>query len=76
MLTRILFAGAIRTVAPLDHEVLPHINFSVSVHDSGKPRLTSPTRAYVSLTITDINDVPPRFLEQEYNATLLVPTHK
>lgn len=68
--------GAIRTVAPLDHEVIAEVKFGVSVHDSGQPRLSAPTTATVVITITDINDVPPRFLLQEYNATLLTPTER
>ncbi|XP_063848744.1 fat-like cadherin-related tumor suppressor homolog isoform X3 [Scylla paramamosain] len=68
--------GAIRTVAPLDHEVISQVSFGVSVHDNGQPRLSAPTTATVVITITDINDVPPRFLLQEYNATLLKPTQR
>ncbi|XP_042222155.1 fat-like cadherin-related tumor suppressor homolog isoform X3 [Homarus americanus] len=68
--------GAIRTVAPLDHEVISEVSFSVKVHDNGQPRLCASTTAAVAITITDINDVPPRFLLQEYNATLLTPTQK
>lgn len=68
--------GAIRTVSPLDHEVVSKVSFSVEVHDNGQPRLSASTTATVMITITDINDVPPRFLLQEYNATLLTPTQK
>ncbi|KAG7169023.1 fat-like cadherin-related tumor suppressor-like, partial [Homarus americanus] len=57
--------GAIRTVAPLDHEVISEVSFSVKVHDNGQPRLCASTTAAVAITITDINDVPPRFLLQE-----------
>nr|XP_053631087.1 fat-like cadherin-related tumor suppressor homolog isoform X2 [Cherax quadricarinatus] len=68
--------GAIRTVGPLDHEVVAKVRFSVKVHDNGQPRLSASTTASVAITITDINDVPPRFLLQEYNATLLTPTQR
>ena len=63
-------------MAPLDHEVISEVSFGVSVHDNGQPRLSAPTTATVVITITDINDVPPRFLMQEYNATLLTPTQR
>ena len=68
--------GAIRSVAPLDHEVMPSLNFSVSVRDRGTPSLMALTNALVSISITDVNDVPPRFLRQEYSTFLLLPTHK
>ncbi|XP_076056118.1 FAT atypical cadherin kugelei isoform X2 [Oratosquilla oratoria] len=68
--------GAIRTIAALDHEVVSEVQFGVSVHDSGRPRMIAPTTATVTISITDINDVPPRFLQQEYNTTLLIPTYK
>ncbi|XP_064094852.1 fat-like cadherin-related tumor suppressor homolog isoform X3 [Macrobrachium nipponense] len=68
--------GAIRTTGSLDHEVIPEVTFSVQVHDNGQPRLSASTTATVTIIITDINDVPPRFLLQEYNATLLTPTYK
>ena len=68
--------GAIRTIAPLDHEVISEIEFSVSVRDGGTPTLMSPITAKVKIRVKDINDVPPRFMQQEYNATVLVPTYK
>ncbi|KAF2364658.1 EGF-like calcium-binding domain [Trinorchestia longiramus] len=66
--------GAIKTVGVLDHEVTAEVHFSVSVHDGGVPRLSAPSSARVTVTIDDVNDVPPRFLLPQYNATLLLPT--
>ena len=68
--------GAIRSIAPLDREVIAEYNFTVAVRDSGTPRLSSASNAHVSISITDVNDVAPRFLEQEYSAMVLLPTHK
>ena len=67
-------SGAIRSVGPLDHEVVSKVQFSVSVRDNGAPTLTAPTTAGVTVYIDDINDVPPRFLQPDYNATLMLPS--
>ena len=68
--------GAIRTVMVLDHETMPQFSFHVKVSDLGKPKLSSETTAKVIITVTDVNDSPPKFLKNEYNTTLLLPTYK
>ncbi|XP_015586979.1 fat-like cadherin-related tumor suppressor homolog isoform X2 [Cephus cinctus] len=68
--------GAIRTVMVLDHETIPEFVFHVKVSDLGKPKLSSETTAKVMITVTDVNDCPPKFLQNDYNATLLLPTYK
>ncbi|XP_076298680.1 FAT atypical cadherin kugelei isoform X2 [Lasioglossum baleicum] len=68
--------GAIRTVMVLDHESIPKFTFHVKVSDLGKPKLFSETTAKVVIVVTDVNDCPPKFLENEYNTTLLLPTYK
>ncbi|XP_051157574.1 fat-like cadherin-related tumor suppressor homolog [Leptopilina boulardi] len=68
--------GAIRTVMVLDHETMPEFSFHVKVSDLGKPKLSSETTAKVIITVTDVNDCPPKFLRNEYNTTVLLPTYK
>ncbi|XP_014600494.1 PREDICTED: fat-like cadherin-related tumor suppressor homolog isoform X3 [Polistes canadensis] len=68
--------GAIRTVMVLDHETIPEFTFHVKVSDLGKPKLSSETTAKVMIKVTDVNDCPPKFLQNDYNATLLLPTYK
>ncbi|XP_076376857.1 FAT atypical cadherin kugelei isoform X4 [Megalopta genalis] len=68
--------GAIRTVMLLDHESIPKFTFHVKVSDLGKPKLYSETTAKVLIVVTDVNDCPPEFIENEYNTTLLLPTYK
>lgn len=68
--------GAIRTVMVLDHETLPKFEFHVKVSDLGKPKLSSETTAKVMIFVTDVNDCPPKFLQVNYNTTLLLPTYK
>lgn len=68
--------GAIRTVMLLDHETIPMFSFHVKVSDLGKPKLSSETTAKVMITVTDVNDCPPKFSKTDYNVTLLMPTYK
>lgn len=68
--------GAIRTVRFLDHETYSSFTFHVQVSDLGKPRLSSETTARVDISITDVNDSPPKFSHSIYNSTLLLPTYK
>ncbi|XP_053598514.1 fat-like cadherin-related tumor suppressor homolog isoform X2 [Microplitis demolitor] len=68
--------GAIRTVMVLDHETIAKFEFHVKVSDLGKPKLSSETTAKVMITVTDVNDCPPKFTKNHYNATLLLPTYK
>ena len=60
----------------LDHEQISEFSFHVKVSDLGKPRLSSETVAKVEISVTDVNDCPPRFLRSVYNTTLLLPTYK
>uniref|UniRef100_A0A224X4K1 Putative cadherin egf lag seven-pass g-type receptor n=1 Tax=Panstrongylus lignarius TaxID=156445 RepID=A0A224X4K1_9HEMI len=66
--------GAIRTVVCLDYEKTPSIVVTLIVVDKGKPRLTSDTMAKVNINVIDVNDSPPVFNQNVYNATVLVPT--
>ncbi|XP_058804510.1 fat-like cadherin-related tumor suppressor homolog isoform X2 [Phymastichus coffea] len=68
--------GAIRTVMLLDHETIPEFQFRVKVSDLGKPKLSFESTAKVIITVGDINDCPPKFLQSEYNTTVLLPTWK
>ncbi|XP_063909336.1 fat-like cadherin-related tumor suppressor homolog isoform X5 [Zophobas morio] len=68
--------GAIRTIRLLDHETHNRFTFHVQVSDRGNPKLTSETTAKVDITVTDVNDCPPKFTESIYNVTLLLPTYK
>ncbi|XP_068085238.1 fat-like cadherin-related tumor suppressor homolog [Anabrus simplex] len=68
--------GAIRTVMALDHEKYPQFHFHVKVSDLGKPRLSSETTAKVEIIVLDVNDCAPRFLQSEYNTTILLPTYQ
>ncbi|XP_077287800.1 fat-like cadherin-related tumor suppressor homolog [Arctopsyche grandis] len=68
--------GAIKTTNLLDHETIDTFRFRVRVFDLGKPRLSSETVAEVLIKVLDVNDCPPKFDRQDYNATLLLPTYK
>lgn len=68
--------GAIRTIKSLDYETHPRFSFHVQVSDLGNPKLSSETTARVDIQVTDVNDSPPRFLQNVYNVTLLLPTYK
>ncbi|XP_024085354.1 fat-like cadherin-related tumor suppressor homolog [Cimex lectularius] len=67
--------GAIRTIATLDHETDPLIEFHVKVTDLGKPRLSSETLAKVVIKVNDINDCSPKFSQRIYNTSILTPTY-
>ena len=59
--------GIISTTQHLDRESVPQYTFHVLAVDSGSPPLTS--TALVRVTLTDINDNPPEFLNTPYMAT-------
>lgn len=44
--------------------------------DSALHVLTSPVPVLVEIEIVDVNDMAPSFIQQQYNATLLLPTVK
>lgn len=67
--------GAVRTVAALDYETKQTFNFSVQVSDMGIPQLQAQRPAVVVISVTDVNDCPPRFHQHTYQATLLLPTY-
>ncbi|XP_074848983.1 protocadherin Fat 1 isoform X2 [Carettochelys insculpta] len=68
--------GAIRTIMSLDYEETNIFQFSVQVHDMGTPRLFAEYAANVTIYVIDINDCPPVFSKDLYEASLLVPTYK
>ncbi|XP_015744320.1 protocadherin Fat 1 isoform X1 [Python bivittatus] len=68
--------GAIRTVMTLDYEETNIFRFSVQVYDMGIPRLSAESAANVTIYVIDINDCPPVFSRDLYEATVLVPTYK
>ncbi|XP_036379708.1 protocadherin Fat 3-like [Megalops cyprinoides] len=67
--------GSIRTIANLDFETISSFNFRVHVRDSGVPQLTAESPAQVTIQVVDINDSPPRFSQDVYEAVLLLPTY-
>ncbi|XP_066489067.1 protocadherin Fat 1 isoform X4 [Tiliqua scincoides] len=68
--------GAIRTVMSLDYEETNIFHFCVQVHDMGVPHLFAEYTANVTIYVIDINDCPPVFSKDVYEATLLVPVYK
>ncbi|XP_078250090.1 protocadherin Fat 1 isoform X4 [Pogona vitticeps] len=68
--------GAIRTVNGLDYEERSTFSFSVQVSDMGTPRLFAEYAANVTIYVIDINDCPPVFSKDLYEATILVPVYK
>lgn len=42
----------------------------------GKPKLSSEIAAKVQISVTNVNDCPPVFTQNEYNVTLLLPTYQ
>lgn len=42
----------------------------------GKPKLSSEIAATVQISVTNVNDCPPVFTQNEYNVTLLLPTYQ
>ncbi|XP_035389998.1 protocadherin Fat 3a isoform X2 [Electrophorus electricus] len=68
--------GSIRTIAQLDHETTPMFHFHVGVRDSGRPQLSAEHPAEVTIQVQDINDCPPQFSQESYEAVLLLPTYE
>ncbi|XP_047672539.1 protocadherin Fat 1a isoform X2 [Tachysurus fulvidraco] len=68
--------GAIRTTVELDYEQKSVFRFTVQVHDMGIPRHFAEKAANVTIEIIDINDCPPQFSQDLYEAQVVVPTYK
>lgn len=62
-------SGWISTRKDLDHEDNPSYIFTVVASDRGENLLLSSTTT-VTIVVEDVNDNPPRFLEQHYRATV------
>jgi len=60
--------GIITLKGSLDYEAVKEYVLTISVSDGGTPQLSS--TATVVLTVTDINDVAPVFVDSEYGALI------
>lgn len=58
-------SGWITTRAQMDHETCSSYSFEVVASDSGESKSLSST-AVVTVTVSDVNDNPPRFKEELY----------
>ncbi|KAM8879066.1 protocadherin Fat 1a isoform 5-T7 [Spinachia spinachia] len=68
--------GAIRITTAFDYEQRSVFRFTVQVHDLGMPRLFAETAANVTVEVIDVNDCPPVFSQELYEAAVIVPTYK
>ncbi|XP_036424561.1 protocadherin Fat 1 [Colossoma macropomum] len=68
--------GAIQTISGLDYEQQSAFHFTVQAHDTDLPRLFTRHVANVTVHVTDVNDCAPRFSQDSFETTLLVPTYK
>ncbi|XP_061100562.1 protocadherin Fat 1a isoform X2 [Conger conger] len=68
--------GAIRTTTSLDYEQRTDFHFTVQVHDMGMPRLFADIAANVTIRVIDVNDCAPRFNQDLYETSLIVPTYR
>ncbi|XP_051521516.1 protocadherin Fat 3-like isoform X2 [Myxocyprinus asiaticus] len=68
--------GSIRTIAQLDHETTPTFSFHINVRDSGHPQLSAEHPAEVTIEVQDVNDCPPKFSQDSYEAVLLLPSYE
>uniref|UniRef100_A0A8C1TTF3 FAT atypical cadherin 1b n=1 Tax=Cyprinus carpio TaxID=7962 RepID=A0A8C1TTF3_CYPCA len=68
--------GAIQTLSNLDYEQRKVFVFRVQVHDIGMPRLFAQNTANVTIYVININDCAPKFTQDSYETTLLLPTYK
>ncbi|XP_062909211.1 protocadherin Fat 1 [Mobula hypostoma] len=67
--------GTLSTATVIDHEVNPVFHLTVQVQDRGHPSLFAKEVASITITVTDINDCPPKFEKELYESTLLTPAH-
>uniref|UniRef100_A0A672QAR5 FAT atypical cadherin 1 n=1 Tax=Sinocyclocheilus grahami TaxID=75366 RepID=A0A672QAR5_SINGR len=68
--------GAIQTLSNLDYEQRKVFNFQVQVHDTGAPCLFARNTANVTIYVINVNDCVPKFTQDSYETTLLLPTYK
>ncbi|XP_051939690.1 protocadherin Fat 1a isoform X4 [Hippocampus zosterae] len=68
--------GAVRITTALDHEQRSVYRFTVQVHDLGVPRLFAEMAANVTIKVIDVNDCPPVFSQDVYEATVVLPTYR
>ncbi len=61
--------GEITVASQLDRETTPQYRFEVSATDHGTPRFKG--TANVHITVTDVNDNKPRFLQSNYGKSIL-----
>ncbi|XP_041750774.2 protocadherin beta-16-like isoform X26 [Coregonus clupeaformis] len=54
------------TTSELDREIISDYNITITATDEGSPPLSSSTT--INLSVSDVNDNPPVFEEQSYNA--------
>ena len=65
-------SGNIQTLEPLDRErKFDAIDFELYIFDQGNPPLYDVAR--VSITVSDVNDNPPFFLQSSYSFTVSLP---
>ncbi|XP_060910932.1 protocadherin Fat 3 [Labrus mixtus] len=67
--------GSIRTIASLDYETFSEFVFRVHVRDSGQPPKSADSPAEVVIKVININDSPPKLLQDTYETILLLPTY-
>ncbi|XP_065127833.1 protocadherin Fat 1 [Paramisgurnus dabryanus] len=68
--------GAITTLSSLDYEQRKMFNFRVQVHDTGTPRLFAKNNANVTIHVINVNDCAPKFSQELYEMTIVLPTYK
>uniref|UniRef100_A0A8D1QQF8 Protocadherin Fat 2 n=1 Tax=Sus scrofa TaxID=9823 RepID=A0A8D1QQF8_PIG len=68
--------GTLTVILEMDYENMPSLRFSIYVHDQGSPILFAPRAAQVIINIRNVNDCPPRFSDQIYEAAVLKPIHR
>ncbi|KAI6653482.1 Protocadherin Fat 4-like [Oopsacas minuta] len=62
--------GMVRLTGPLDREDTPHYSIQVRASDQGSPSLSAV--AVLLITVSDVNDNPPIFLEDSSGITLSI----
>ncbi|XP_025148164.2 protocadherin Fat 2 [Bubalus bubalis] len=68
--------GTLTTVLEMDYESMPSFQFNIYVHDQGSPILFAPRAAQVIINVRNVNDCPPRFLDQIYEVAIMKPIHR